>query len=172
MGYVKRICLGSGRGAFCQREFIIETSILSLLFDLYFENYSQSAWNEIYNPWNALLLLVLSSEIFYNTLLLVQNLIKTNSQDIRTMYQQKLFWWLPMPEKCMYSMFFWSVFFWIWTKYGEIRSISIQMLENTDQKNSEYGHYSRSVHYSHWTSIRFLRCWSCNIFTPVKYIIP
>ena len=86
MGYVKRICLGSGRGAFCQLVFIIETSILSLLFDLYFENYSQSAWNKIYKPWNALLLLVLSSEKFNNTLLLVQNLIKTNINDIRTMY--------------------------------------------------------------------------------------
>ena len=37
--------------------------------------------------------------------------------------------------------------FLIWTKYGEIRSISlysVQMRENPDQKNSEYGQFSRS----------------------------
>ena len=36
----------------------------------------------------------------------------------------------------------------IWTEYGEIRSIyqySVQIWENDDQNNSEYGHFSRSV---------------------------
>ena len=44
--------------------------------------------------------------------------------------------------------FFWPVFYHIRTEYGEIRIIfpySIQMRENTDQKNYEYGHFSRSV---------------------------
>ena len=48
---------------------------------------------------------------------------------------------------CPYSEFFWSLFFHIRTKYGEIRSISqysVQMQENKDQNNSEYGHISRS----------------------------
>ena len=52
-----------------------------------------------------------------------------------------------LREKCPYSGFFWSVFSRIWTKYGDIRSISpysVQMRENTDQKNPEYGHFSRS----------------------------
>ena len=39
--------------------------------------------------------------------------------------------------------FFWSVFSRIQTEYEEIRSISpysVRIRENTDQKNSEYGH--------------------------------
>ena len=38
-----------------------------------------------------------------------------------------------------YSEFFWSVFSRIQSEYGEI------LQKNTDQKNSEYGHFSRSV---------------------------
>ena len=43
---------------------------------------------------------------------------------------------------------FWSVFSCSQTEYGEILRISpylVQMPENTDQDNSEYGHFSRSV---------------------------
>ena len=50
----------------------------------------------------------------------------------------------PLWEKCA---FFWSVFSRIWIEYGEIRSISpysVCVWENTDQKNFEYGHFSRS----------------------------
>ena len=53
-----------------------------------------------------------------------------------------------LHKKCPYSEFFWSVFSHIWNEYGKIRSISlysVQMRENTDQKNSEHGHFSRSV---------------------------
>ena len=35
----------------------------------------------------------------------------------------------------------------IWTEYAEIQNISpysVRMRENTDQNNSEYGHFSRS----------------------------
>ena len=42
---------------------------------------------------------------------------------------------------------FWSVSSSIWIEYGEMRSISpysVRMLENMDQKNFEYGHFSRS----------------------------
>ena len=51
-------------------------------------------------------------------------------------------------EKCPYSEIFWSVFSRIWTEYEEIRSVSpysVIMPENKDQKNSEYGHFSRSA---------------------------
>ena len=51
-------------------------------------------------------------------------------------------------EKCPYLVFFWSVFSGISTKYREILCISpysLQMRENTDQKNTEYGHFSISV---------------------------
>ena len=46
---------------------------------------------------------------------------------------------------CKYLEFFWSVFSLILTEYGKIGSISlysVRMRENTDQKNSEYGHFS------------------------------
>ena len=55
---------------------------------------------------------------------------------------------LSLGEKCPYSELFWSAFFHIRTEYGETRSIfpySVQMRENTDQNNSEYGHFSRSA---------------------------
>ena len=45
-------------------------------------------------------------------------------------------------------MLFWSIFSRIWTEYGKILRISlysVRMLENTDQNNSEHGHFSRSV---------------------------
>ena len=52
-----------------------------------------------------------------------------------------------LREKCPYSGFFWSVFSRIWTEYGEILRISaysVRMRQNADQKNSKYGHFSRS----------------------------
>ena len=52
-----------------------------------------------------------------------------------------------LGEKCPYLALFWFAFSHIWTEYGEIRSISpysVQMRENTDQKHSDYGHFSRS----------------------------
>ena len=47
-----------------------------------------------------------------------------------------------LRKKCPYSKLFWSVFSRIWTEYGEILCISpysVQMRENADQNNSEYG---------------------------------
>ena len=45
-------------------------------------------------------------------------------------------------KKC--KKFFWSVFSQIRTEYGEILRYSVRMRENTDQKNSKYGHFSHS----------------------------
>ena len=53
-----------------------------------------------------------------------------------------------LHKKCPYSELFWSVLSGIWTEYGEILRISldaVRMLKNTDQNNSEYGHFSRSA---------------------------
>ena len=47
-------------------------------------------------------------------------------------------------KKCPYLEFSWSVFSHIRTEYGETLH-SVQMRENMGQKNSEYGHFSRSV---------------------------
>ena len=60
---------------------------------------------------------------------------------------------LHRPSHCVkspYSEIFLSAFSRIRTEYGEIRSIStcsVRMRENTDQNNSEYGHFLRSVYH-------------------------
>ena len=51
-------------------------------------------------------------------------------------------------EKCSYSELFRSAFSRIWTEYFQILRISpysVRMLENADQNNSEYGHFSCSA---------------------------
>ena len=56
--------------------------------------------------------------------------------------------WVSLCGRCPYLKFFWSVFSRIQAEYGEMRNISpysVQMRENTNQKNSEYGHFSCSV---------------------------
>ena len=53
-----------------------------------------------------------------------------------------------LHKKCGYSVFFWFVFPRIRTEYGEIlhaSPYSVQMQDNTDQKNSQYKHFLRSV---------------------------
>ena len=55
---------------------------------------------------------------------------------------------IPLRERCLYSGLFWSSFSRIRTEYGEILCIStnsVRMRENTDQNNSEYEHFLRSV---------------------------
>ena len=49
-----------------------------------------------------------------------------------------------LREKCAYSELFWSTFFCIQTEYGENLSVFSPNAENTDQKSTEYGHFSRS----------------------------
>ena len=51
---------------------------------------------------------------------------------------------LTPSKKCPYSEFFWSVFFRIYTEYEDLLfkyPYSVRMRENTDQKNSQYGHF-------------------------------
>ena len=53
-----------------------------------------------------------------------------------------------LREKCPYSQLFWSAFSHIRTEYGEILRVptySVRIPENTDQNNSEYGHFLRSL---------------------------
>ena len=55
----------------------------------------------------------------------------------------------PLREKCPYSEFFWVVFSFIRTDYGQMLRISpylVWMKENTNQKNSDCGHFSSSGH--------------------------
>ena len=61
-------------------------------------------------------------------------------------YNSCLFY--TVRKKCPYSEFFWSTFSRIRTEYGEIQCTSpysVRLWENTDQKDSEYGLFSRSV---------------------------
>ena len=55
-----------------------------------------------------------------------------------------------LREECptKYRVFFWSVFSRIWTEYGDLlrkSPYSVQLCENTDQKNSEIRQVLRSV---------------------------
>ena len=57
---------------------------------------------------------------------------------------------LTLHEKCPYSEFFWSVFSHIWTEYWKNPYLSV-FSPNAGKygpKNSEYGHFSRSVNLS------------------------
>ena len=50
-------------------------------------------------------------------------------------------------KKCPYLKLLWSVFSRIRTEHGEIQSVfpyPVRIRENTDQNNSEYGHFSCS----------------------------
>ena len=65
-----------------------------------------------------------------------------------------------MREKCPYSEFSWSLFSGIRTEHGKILRISpnsVRMRENTDQINSTYGHFSRSVVFKFYTKFPFSR---------------
>ena len=53
-----------------------------------------------------------------------------------------------LRKKCPYLEFFWYVFSRIRTKYGDLQrksTYSVKMQENTDKKNSEYGHFLNCV---------------------------
>ena len=59
-----------------------------------------------------------------------------------------VFQYIALRKKSPYSELFWSLFSRIWNEYGDIRRISpysVQMRENRDQNNSEYGHILCSV---------------------------
>ena len=58
----------------------------------------------------------------------------------------RIFTRTSLREKCPYSELFWSLFFHVWTGYARILRISpysVLMWQNTDQNNSEDGHFLR-----------------------------
>ena len=94
--------------------------------------------NCILLKWSILLLILGRIEILINSLKRA-SYYEWNSVEISS-----------LSEKCPYSEIFWSAFSRIRTEYGEIlriSSYSVRMRENTDQKNSEYGHFLRSAYY-------------------------
>ena len=90
-----------------------------------------------------------------------------------------------LREKCPYLEFFWSVFSHIRIEHREIRSISqysvrsisqysIGMRKNTEQKNSEYGHFSRSTKQEMFFLIfikDFDKVWRNSIIFKLKQLI-
>ena len=50
-----------------------------------------------------------------------------------------------LHEKCPYLELFWPAFSCIWTEYRERR---VQMRENVDYNNSEFGHFLSSANYT------------------------
>ena len=55
---------------------------------------------------------------------------------------------LTLREKCRNSKFVWSVFSRIRTEYEDLQNkypYSLRMLENTDQKNTKFEHFLRSL---------------------------
>ena len=86
---------------------------------------------------------------------------------------QKLF----ESSHCMKSVqirsFFWSAFSRIRTEYGEILRISpysARMRENTDQKNSVFGHFSRNGKLHHLRSELNTRYFFHNFYKGNTYI--
>ena len=76
-----------------------------------------------------------------------------------------------LRKKCPYSELLWSTFFRIWTEYGEIRSISpysVQIRENADQNNSEYGHFPRDYH-DDSLNVTFPRFANCFLTFPLVF---
>ena len=55
---------------------------------------------------------------------------------------------ISMSKRCGYTEFFWSIFSYIRTEYGDLlckSSCLIWVQEYKEQKNSEYGHFLRDV---------------------------
>ena len=72
------------------------------------------------------------------------------------------------PRKtCPYSELFWAAFSRIRIEYGEIQSISrysVQMRENADQNNSEYGHFPHSFCLTCFSNATKLLSWTSKHF--------
>ena len=89
----------------------------------------------------------------FETIVKWGNLLIVHCYDVGNLQLDLTVTWLQsLREKCPYSELFWFTFSRFWTEYEEIRIISpysVQMRENADQNNSEYGHFLRSEFCSH-----------------------
>ena len=77
-----------------------------------------------------------------------------------------------LREKCLYPECFWPISFLIRTEYEKIRNISpysVWIQENTDQKNSEYGHFLRNESHQGLIKIKIKKkAWLCKIEDYIK----
>ena len=86
-------------------------------------------------------------------------------------HSNQLFWFLTLRKRCPYSELFCSVFSHIRAEYGEIQSIfpySVEMWENKDQNNYEYGHFSRSVTYLYLNNLLLMNCLHILLYFPLE----
>ena len=89
-----------------------------------------------------------NSKYFANFFYHIQTLIENPTEHLEWCFLRNFNRQLPLRKNCPYSELFWSLFSTIWTEYEEILRISlssVQLRENKDQNNSEYGHFLRSV---------------------------
>ena len=120
------------------------------MFPGYFSGYIQKF--RIHSKFKIIVIVVITIliDIFSNYrakikyTLLIKELLLSMNHFLKIVY-------LTLLEKCRYSEFLWSVFSHIRTEYGEILrnteylSVFSPNAENTEQKNSEYRHFSRRV---------------------------
>ena len=122
-----------------------------------------------------------------------EHLLKVNNKDTRTSLM--LFWCLQfwrdfthcsgvsivaLCKSCPNAEFYWFIFSHIWTQYGDLRSkspYSVQIRENTDQKNSVFRHFSRSVDIASWikwlvAEVKNIPTWMsrCNGYIAVRIL--
>ena len=74
-----------------------------------------------------------------------------------------------LRQKCPYSEFFWSLFF---PHSDWISPYSVLMQENTEQKNSEYGHFLRSTIFHFLKGLFTYSCNQKNTFVIIKSSSP
>ena len=98
------------------------------------------------------------SQNFWETAIKFSLLVKPNTFIAKEHYTRAIsvnpFYSSAPFETCPYSELFWSMFSPIRTEWGEIIRIfpySVSMRENTDQNNSEYGHFLWSAGLFLWT---------------------
>ena len=88
-----------------------------------------------------------------NMNMIYENRRRSASNDPFTRAFLWLLCFVSLHERHRYSELFWSLFSRIRTEYGDIVRIStysVELRENTDQKNIKYGHFSRSLCFDLW----------------------
>ena len=88
------------------------------------------------------LLIIFHVDFFFFCFLVRElSFLSTNQSSLASAYFQKFI--LTLRKKCPYSELFWPPFSHIWNAFLRIRisPYSVQIQDNEDQNNSEYGHF-------------------------------
>ena len=76
--------------------------------------------------------------------------------------------WNTLHKKCLYSDFFWSAFSHIWSFS---RPCPVWLQENTDQKNSEHGHFSGCYSFGFTLSVSLVHVVLSELFSKGSLLI-